>query len=127
MNHYDRRTTLGYLAHCREKGAAMIAAETRETLEGPAGFARRTFSRAELYAYTDEKGRIVGTILGKLSRRHGKVLELRHMRGLTFAEIGAEMDITEDAAKALYGRAAVRFRSLAGRQPGVSDFTEFLE
>lgn len=52
VNHYDRRTTLAYLAHCREKGAAMIAAETRETLEGPAGFARRTFSRAELYAYT---------------------------------------------------------------------------
>lgn len=44
--------TLAYLAVCRRKAVETIAAETRESLEGPSGFARRPFSRGELYIYT---------------------------------------------------------------------------
>ena len=40
-----------YLQHCRTKAAAVIAAETAESLRGPSGFERRTFCRAELYVY----------------------------------------------------------------------------
>jgi RNA polymerase sigma-70 factor (subfamily 1) len=76
------------------------------------------------HAYRGEKGVIVDALLDQLSERHGRVLRLRHLRGLSFGEIGREMEISEDAAKALYGRAALRFKGLAGRHPGVSDFTE---
>ena len=75
-------------------------------------------------AYQGEKGLIVDSILTQLSDRHARVLRLRHLRGLAFGEIGAKMEISEDAAKALYGRAALRFRAVAGRNPAISDFTE---
>jgi hypothetical protein len=37
-----------YLAHCRSKASAVIAAESAEMLSGPCGFPPRKFSRAEL-------------------------------------------------------------------------------
>jgi hypothetical protein len=49
---YDRATVKKYMEHCRAKLKAALAAETDQTLSAPAGFARRTFSRAELYVYT---------------------------------------------------------------------------
>ena len=75
-------------------------------------------------AYRGEKGVIIDSILEQLSDRHALVLRLRHLRGLAFAEIGEVMGISEDASKALYGRAAVRFRIVGGNAPGVADFTE---
>lgn len=77
-------------------------------------------------AYRGEKGSIVDELLDKLSDRHAAVLRLRHLKGMAFGEIGSHMEISEDAAKALYGRAAKRFKSIAGRHPGVSDFTEVM-
>jgi uncharacterized damage-inducible protein DinB len=43
--------SLTYLALCREKLREALAAETRESLAGPSGFAYRRFSRGELYIY----------------------------------------------------------------------------
>lgn len=43
--------TLKYLAICREKMLAVIAAESPESLQGPSGFTYRQFSRGELYLY----------------------------------------------------------------------------
>ena len=43
--------TLSYLAVCRQKAVATLAAETRQSLEGPSGFARLPFSRGELHMY----------------------------------------------------------------------------
>lgn len=48
---YDKPTIKTYLDFCRQKAADVIAAETAESLGGPSGFARRTFSRAELHVY----------------------------------------------------------------------------
>jgi hypothetical protein len=48
---YDRPAINSYLTHCRNKAAQAIAAETAESLVAPCGFARRNFSRAELYVY----------------------------------------------------------------------------
>src|SRR5262249_32386501 len=48
---YERTPTKAYLQHCRTKAAAVIAAETEETLSAPCGFERRNFSRAELHVY----------------------------------------------------------------------------
>jgi hypothetical protein len=49
---YDKMSIRTYLDYCRKKAAAAIAAETAESLSAGCGFARRTFSRAELYVYT---------------------------------------------------------------------------
>ena len=46
---YDIPSIKTYPEHCRKKGAEVIAAETAESLAGPSGFERRTFSRAELH------------------------------------------------------------------------------
>ena len=46
-----KEETLSYLALCREKLREALAAETRESLEGPSGFAYRRISRGELYIY----------------------------------------------------------------------------
>jgi uncharacterized damage-inducible protein DinB len=43
--------TLEYLAICREKLRATLAAETAETLQGPSGFPHRRFTRGELHLY----------------------------------------------------------------------------
>lgn len=44
--------TPAYLAACRQKAVDTLAAETRESLEGPSGFSWRPISRGELYIYT---------------------------------------------------------------------------
>ena len=48
---YTPETMVGYVDHCRGKAAAAIGSETAATLTGPSGFARRKFSRLELYVY----------------------------------------------------------------------------
>jgi hypothetical protein len=48
---YERPAIMTYLAFCRQKATDTIAAETDETMEAPAKFARRKFSRAELHVY----------------------------------------------------------------------------
>jgi hypothetical protein len=46
---YDKPAIKSYLGHCRDKISEVIAAETDESLQAPCGFARKSFSRAELY------------------------------------------------------------------------------
>ncbi len=48
---YDKAFIKNYLAHCRNKAAAVIAAETADTLTARSGFERLKFSRAELHVY----------------------------------------------------------------------------
>jgi len=52
VGRYDRPSIHKYMQHCRKKAKDAIASETADTLAGPTGFARRDFSRAELYVYT---------------------------------------------------------------------------
>jgi hypothetical protein len=46
---YDKPAIKDYLVHCRNKASQVIFAETEDSLRGPCGFARKAFSRAELY------------------------------------------------------------------------------
>jgi uncharacterized damage-inducible protein DinB len=48
---FEQQEMLDYVAICKAKAADSIASETAETLQGPAGFERRNFSRGELYIY----------------------------------------------------------------------------
>lgn len=48
---YDKPAVQSYLQHCRDKAAAVTAAEIAATLRGPCGFARKVFTRAELHVY----------------------------------------------------------------------------
>lgn len=48
---YTRVQIRTYLKFCREKAKTAIAAETEASLSAPARFARRNFTRAELYVY----------------------------------------------------------------------------
>jgi hypothetical protein len=47
----SRDETLNYLAICRQKMVETLAAETKQSLEGPSGFSWRKFSRGELHLY----------------------------------------------------------------------------
>lgn len=47
----SKEESLAYLAICRQKATESIAAETAESLQGPSGFSRQQFSRAELHLY----------------------------------------------------------------------------
>ena len=46
---YDKPGIKAYCGHCRNKAAQVVAAETEDSLRAPCGFARKAFSRAELY------------------------------------------------------------------------------
>jgi hypothetical protein len=46
---YDKSTTQRYLAHCRDKAVAVIAAETIQSLGAERAFDRRDLPRAELH------------------------------------------------------------------------------
>lgn len=48
---FEKDEMLRYVGICREKAVRVFAAETPESLAGPSGHARRTFSRAELHLY----------------------------------------------------------------------------
>lgn len=48
---YERAFLKEYLAHCRAKAAATLAAESEEILSGPSGFEARAFTRAEMHIY----------------------------------------------------------------------------
>lgn len=48
---YDQAAIQAYLGHCREKAKTAIAADTADSLSRPCGFARKSFSRAELHVY----------------------------------------------------------------------------
>ena len=48
---YDRAFLKHYLQHCRHKAAEVVAAETLEMLQLPAGFDWLKFPRAELHVY----------------------------------------------------------------------------
>ncbi|HVP10659.1 MAG TPA: DinB family protein [Phycisphaerae bacterium] len=48
----SQEDTLAYAAICRQKMIDTLAAETRESMQGPSGFSWRKFSRGELYIYT---------------------------------------------------------------------------
>jgi RNA polymerase sigma-70 factor (ECF subfamily) len=60
------------------------------------------------------------TALGSLSQRHRTVIHLRIWDQWSFAEIGARLEISEDAARMLYGRALARLRETMrpGHDPG---------
>jgi uncharacterized damage-inducible protein DinB len=47
----SKEETLAYAVICREKVAPSLANETVESLQAPAGFGRRKFSRGELHIY----------------------------------------------------------------------------
>jgi len=49
---YDRPSLLKYMTHCREKVAAVVPAETEESLRAHCGFERRRSTRAELHVFT---------------------------------------------------------------------------
>lgn len=48
---FERAELLEYLAECRKKLDASLAAESRESLEGPSGFSWLPFSRGETHLY----------------------------------------------------------------------------
>ena len=47
----------------------------------------------------DEDMRKLGIVLGRLDEEKARLIELRYMDGMSFAELGQVMGITEDAAK----------------------------
>jgi RNA polymerase sigma-70 factor (ECF subfamily) len=56
-------------------------------------------------------------LLGQLPDDHREVIILRHLEGLTFAEVAARLDKSTDSVKKLWARALARLRRLLGEMP----------
>lgn len=48
---FTQEELLAYLAYCLQRARDVLGAETAESLNGPSGFTRLSFSRAELHMY----------------------------------------------------------------------------
>jgi hypothetical protein len=48
---FTQAELLAYVGFCRERAREVVGAETDHSLQGPSGFARLKFSRAELHMY----------------------------------------------------------------------------
>jgi RNA polymerase sigma-70 factor (ECF subfamily) len=89
-------------------GSGTVGAATGKTTS-PSRAAQKNAAREALDA-----------ALGRLSERHRLVIRLRVWEQLSFAEIGAKLEASEDAARMLYGRALARLRAAMrpGHDPG---------
>lgn len=68
---FTKPELLEYATVLRPKIRESIASETRESLEGPSGFAHLSFSRAELHVYNIRHVQHHAGQLGAFLRRHG--------------------------------------------------------
>jgi RNA polymerase sigma-70 factor, ECF subfamily len=96
-------------AQRRAKPARIDSAVLDGSATSPSQAAARSDSHAALDA-----------ALGSLSERHRSVIHLRIWDQLSFSEIGTKLNISEDAARMLYGRALARLRDSMrpGHDPG---------
>ena len=71
-------------------------------------------------AQKDASREAVDAALSGLSERHRTVIHLRIWDQLSFAQIGTKLDVSEDAARMLYGRALAKLRESMrpGHDPG---------
>ncbi len=92
-----------------------------------AGSGRRVADEARISS--SSPSRIVGerderaaldASLERLPERHRRVIRMRLWDRLSFAQIGAAMEVSEDAARMLYSRAIARLRESmrSGHEPG---------
>ncbi len=61
-----------------------------------------------------ERAVVLASALDRLSEDHRRVLMLRHLDGLSFAEVGERMGRTPGAATQLWSRAIVKLREVIG-------------
>lgn len=85
-----------------------------------AGGALASDSSPSQAAQRKAAGDALDAALAGLSARHRAVIHLRLWDRLSFVEIGARMDLSEDAARMLYGRALAKLRESMrpGHDPG---------
>jgi len=61
-------------------------------------------------AQKDASREAIDVALSRLSERHRTVIHQRIWDQMSFAQIGAKLDVSEDAARMLYGRALAKLR-----------------
>ena len=96
-------------AQRRARPASLESVVLASSTTSPSKAAARNDSHAALDA-----------ALGSLSERHRSIIHLRIWDQLSFGEIGTKLNISEDAARMLYGRALARLRESMrpGHDPG---------
>jgi RNA polymerase sigma-70 factor, ECF subfamily len=65
-----------------------------------------------------EQAVLLADVLGKLPEDYREVIILRHLQGLTFPEVAAQMRRSPDSVKKLWARALARLRGLLGETQG---------
>ena len=63
-------------------------------------------------AVADEEAAMLENAIAKLPENYQRVIQMRNWQDKTFAEIGAELDCTDDAARKLWSRAIVRLQDV---------------
>jgi|SRR5271157_420452 len=87
---------------------------------GEAGEPTGTTTSPSQAAQKDASREALDAALGGLSERYGTVIHLRIWDQMSFAQIGTKLDVSEDAARMLYGRALAKLRESMrpGHDPG---------
>ena len=108
-----RRILLNHLANVRKAYATGKRASNREQ-EADSGLADglQIDPRSELIR-REEEARLE-TALSRLPREYQQVIRMRHQENRSFAEIGAAIDKSEDAAGKVWARALKRLRDELG-------------
>lgn len=73
----------------------------------------RSGDPADMIVHDEQREHLV-TCVEQLEHEHQEVILLRHVEGLSFAQIGARMQRSENAAQLLHARALARLSALVG-------------
>lgn len=93
--------------------------------EAPMDDTRRLGANLKDYAHTpgtravaNEEAKLLAAAMEQLSAEHRQVLEFRNWQQMSFSEIGARMNRSEDASRKLWARAVVQLQNaLKTQQP----------
>ena len=104
--------------HLAQRSAAPEPARIES--KGRAGEIPGTTTSPSVAAARNSACAAVDTALEGLTERHRTVIRLRIWDQFSFAEIGARLNLSEDAARMLYGRALAKLRESMrpGHDPG---------
>jgi RNA polymerase sigma-70 factor, ECF subfamily len=127
-----RGTLLGWLKAVAANEGHRLARQNERRLESPvsqlppelAAVAEGAYDDApppdEVLARKDFQAAVRDALTG-VNPRHGEVLEMKYLEGLTAGEIGTKLDMKVEAVEALLARARAAFRTALKRRLGARD------
>jgi RNA polymerase sigma factor (sigma-70 family) len=109
-----------YVSACYGAAKAVRAAQRKSAAEEKAARSENVLSVAKGRFETAELSPVVDELLVQLNARDREAVLLRFFEGLTFVEMAAQLELSEDGARLRLNRALEKMRTLLGRRGVVS-------